>query len=84
VEAWVKRGATLQSLGRSAEALYSIDQAIALNRDQPEAWSVRSFALWDLQRYEEAIVSMDKALQLNPNDQKVKNLREDARQLIGR
>ncbi|MBF2079836.1 MAG: tetratricopeptide repeat protein [Synechococcales cyanobacterium T60_A2020_003] len=84
VDAWVKRGATLQALGRSAEALSSIDQAIALNRDQPEAWSVRGFALWNLQRYEEAVVSMDKALQLNPNDQKVKDLRENARQLLGR
>jgi serine/threonine protein kinase len=84
VEAWVKRGATLQSLGRSAEALNSIEQAIALHRDQPEAWSVRARALWNLNRYEEAVVSMDKALQLNPEDQRIRELREDARMLLGR
>lgn len=84
VDAWVKRGATLQALGRSAEALYSIDQAIGLHRDQPEAWSVRASALWNLQRYEEAVVSMDKALQLNPDNSKMKELREEARQLLGR
>ena len=83
-EAWRDRGRVLQKLGRSAEAIAAIDQAIARNRESAEAWTVRGEATWDLNRYDQAIVAIEKALQINPDYGPAKELRQRARQSLGR
>lgn len=82
--AWLDRGRVLQKLGRSAEALIALDQAIALNRESAEAWTIRGEAAWTLERYEQAIIAFDKALQVNPNYVPARLLRQKARQTLGR
>ncbi|PSR15650.1 serine/threonine protein kinase [filamentous cyanobacterium CCP3] len=83
-EAWLDRGRVLQKLGRSAEAIAAIDQAIARNRESAEAWTVRGEATWTLRRYDQAIIAAEKALQINPNYGPAKELRQQARQRLGR
>ncbi|MEO1069870.1 MAG: serine/threonine-protein kinase [Cyanobacteria bacterium J06638_6] len=83
-EAWLDRGRVLQKLGRSAEAIAAIDQAIARNRESAEAWMVRGEATWALKRYDQAIVALEKSLQLDPDYAPAKDLRQRARNTIGR
>ncbi|NJL44763.1 MAG: tetratricopeptide repeat protein [Leptolyngbyaceae cyanobacterium SM2_3_12] len=83
-EGWLDRGRVLQKLGRSAEAIDAIDQAIARNRNSAAAWTVRGEATWALERYDQAIVALDKALQVDPDYEPAKVLREQARQTQGR
>ncbi len=61
------RGAALQILGRTEEALVSYDQALALGPDNPVLIYNRGAALQHLGRTEEALASYQKALQLDPN-----------------
>ncbi|MGF1566591.1 MAG: tetratricopeptide repeat protein [Nodosilinea sp.] len=82
-EGWLDRGRVLQKLGRSAEAIDAIDQAIARNRNSAEAWTVRGEATWSLERYNQAITAFDKALQLDPNYEPAKELRQRARETKG-
>lgn len=83
-EAWVDRGRVLQKLNRSAEAIQVLNQAIARNRNLPEAWAVLGAANWSLRRYDEAIVALDKALQLDPEYAPAKELRQRAKDELGR
>lgn len=83
-EGWLDRGRVLQKLGRSAESIDAIDQAIARNRNSAAAWTVRGEATWALERYDQSITALDKALQLDPNYEPAKALRQQARQTIGR
>ncbi|MGB6016923.1 MAG: serine/threonine-protein kinase [Nodosilinea sp.] len=83
-EAWLDRGRVLQKLGRSAEALAAVDQAIARDRESAEAWTVLGDAAWTLKRYDQAIIALEKALQLDPNYGPAKELRQQARQTLGR
>ena len=83
-EAWNNRGTALLKLGRPTEAVAAYEQAIELKPDFANAWANRGAALWDLGRLEQAIASMDKALEIEPNNQSAIQLRELARQKLGR
>jgi eukaryotic-like serine/threonine-protein kinase len=78
---WVKRGVTLQALGRSSEALVVLEKGISIYRNSDEAWSTKGQALMTLQRYEEAFVSFNKALQLKPDDPTLVKYRNQAKAL---
>jgi Flp pilus assembly protein TadD len=83
-EAWLDRGRVLHKLGRSAEAIVAVDEAIARNRESAEAWTVRGEATWALNRYNQAVLAFEKALQIDPNYGPAKELRERARKSLGR
>ena len=83
-DGWLDRGRVLQRLGRSAESIQVIDQAIARNRNSAEAWTIRAEATWALERYEQAIVALEKALQVDPEYTPAQELRQRARQELGR
>ncbi|WP_035986489.1 protein kinase domain-containing protein [Leptolyngbya sp. KIOST-1] len=83
-EAWLDRGRVLQKLGRSAEALAAVDQAIARDRESAEAWTIRGEANWTLRRFDQAIIDLEKALQINPDHGPARELRQRARQTVGR
>jgi tetratricopeptide (TPR) repeat protein len=83
-DGWLDRGRVLQRLGRSAESIQVIDQAIARNRNSAEAWTIRAEATWALERYEQAIVALEKALQVDPEYTPAQALRQRARQELGR
>lgn len=83
-EAWNNQGVALLALGRSREAVTAFDKATLLKPDLASAWANRGAALWNLKRFNLAIASMDKALQIQPNHQEALNLRQQAREKIGR
>jgi len=83
-EGWLDRGRVLQRLGRSAEAIQVIDQAIARNRNSAEAWTIRAEATWALDRYDQAVVALEKALQVDPDYTPAQDLRRKARAELGR
>ncbi|MFP4119641.1 protein kinase domain-containing protein [Coleofasciculus sp.] len=81
---WIRYGIALQGVGRSAEAVQALDKAIELDRNSADAWATRGEALMALGRTTEAIPSLDKALQLEPDHEKAADLREKARERLGR
>ena len=83
-DAWQNKGVVLYQLGRYSEAVNAFDQAIALKPNSADAWSNRGAVLWALKDVDEAIASMDKAIQLDPNNQAAINLRQQAREKLGR
>ena len=83
-EAWLDRGRVLQKLGRSAEAIAAVDQAIARNRESAEAWTVRGEATLALERYDQSITALEKALQIQPDYVPAKDLRQQIRKTLGR
>jgi tetratricopeptide (TPR) repeat protein len=83
-EGWLDRGRVLQRLGRSAESIQVIDQAIARNRNSAEAWTIRAEATWALERYEQTVIALEKALQVDSEYVPAKELRQRAREELGR
>jgi Flp pilus assembly protein TadD len=61
-----------------------LDKAIALKPDSADAWSTKGAAFWELGRYDQAIAAMDKALEIQPDNQNAINLRQQAREKLGR
>lgn len=82
--AWIDRGRVLQKLGRSAEAIAALDNAIARDRDSLEAWTIRGEATLALKRYDQAILALEKALQLDPDHEPAQVLRQQVRTAVGR
>ncbi|MFB8792461.1 MAG: tetratricopeptide repeat protein [Potamolinea sp.] len=83
-EAWNNQGVALLALGRSREAISAFDKATLFKPDLASAWANRGAALWNLKRFNLAIVSMDKALQIQPDNKEALNLRQQAREKLGR
>ena len=83
-EAWNNQGVALLSLGRATEAITAFEQATTLKPNFASAWANRGAALWQLGRFQKAIASMDKALQIEPNNKDAINLRQLAREKLGR
>lgn len=83
-EAWNNQGVSLLALDRITEAVAAFDKATALKPGFASAWGNRGAALWKLGRFDDAIVSMDKALQIQPNNPDIMNLRQQAREKLGR
>ncbi len=75
-EGWLDRGRVLQRLGRSAESIRVIDQAISRNRNSAEAWTIRAEATLALERYDQALIAVEKALQVNPEYSPAQALRQ--------
>jgi protein O-GlcNAc transferase len=57
----------LRSLGRSAEALAQLDDALVLEPGDPELWNARGTILNDLGRYQDAAAEFEKAIALRPD-----------------
>ncbi|NES82543.1 MAG: tetratricopeptide repeat protein [Moorea sp. SIO2B7] len=83
-DAWINRGVALHKLGRYREAIEAYNRAIKLNPNSADAWSNKGAALWAKREYDQAIDSMEKALQIQPNHPNAKNLRQQAREKLGR
>ncbi len=84
-EAWNNQGVTLLSLERDPnEALAAFNKATDLKPDFADAWANRGAALWQLKQLDKAIASMEKALEIDPEHLNANDLRQQARQQIGR
>ena len=65
-DALLNQAAALQTLGRAAEALATLDRLLALQPDSPAAHLNRGIVLQGLNRLEDAQASLDCALALDP------------------
>jgi len=74
----------LHKLGRYSEAIEAYNRAIKLNPNSADAWSNLGAAKWEVGQLDQAINAMEKALQIQPNLPNAKNLRQQARQKLGR
>ncbi|NEP19074.1 MAG: tetratricopeptide repeat protein [Leptolyngbya sp. SIO4C1] len=83
-EAWNNQGVLLLKLERPQEAVAAFDRALALDETFAAAWSNRGAALWRLRAFDDAITSIDRALALDANHPEAQQLREQARQKLGR
>jgi len=80
----IGRGAALVALGRSEEALVSLQQAIYLSPGDSEAHIHHGVALLRLARLDEAVSSFDRALAIRPDLPEVLNNRGAALVTLGR
>ncbi len=84
MEALNNRGALLLELKRPAEALASLDKALAIKPNHSDALANRANALADLDRAEEALECYDRALAANPGSANAHNNRGNALVNLGR
>jgi Flp pilus assembly protein TadD len=61
---YYNRAIVLTNMSRFAEALASVDRALAQKPNYAEAWNQRGIALQNMNRFDEAIVSFDRAAAL--------------------
>jgi serine/threonine protein kinase len=65
---WSNKGAALEVLGRSEDALGCFDRAITIEPRNTLVWNNRGAALGRLGRHEEAVICYTKALEISPRD----------------
>ncbi|NEO98104.1 MAG: tetratricopeptide repeat protein [Symploca sp. SIO2E9] len=83
-EALNNKGIALLNLNRPEEAFAALEKATTLKPNWADAWANQGAALWSLKRYDQAITSMEKALTIDPDHPNANDLRQQARQKIGR
>lgn len=83
-EAWNNQGVALLMVGRASEAIAALNKATALRSNFADAWANLGAAFWEVQDFDQAIAAMDKALQIEPNNPNAINLRQQAREKLGR
>jgi len=83
-EAWNNQGVALLALDRSTEAIAAFDKATTLKPSFADAWANQGAALWKLGRFDGAIASLDQALKIQPDNPTAINLRQQAREKLGR
>ena len=54
--------------GRFDDALALVEQALALESDDPDLWNCKGVALRGMGRYEESSRCFDKSLRIDPRD----------------
>ena len=54
--------------GRFDDALALVEQALALEPDDPDLWNCKGVALRGMGRYEESLRCFDKSLRIDPRD----------------
>ncbi|RZM79573.1 substrate-binding domain-containing protein [Leptolyngbya iicbica] len=62
-----RRGATLANLGRSDEALKSLNRSLEMDPDDAAAWIGKGNVFIPMGQLDEALFCFDKAIELNPN-----------------
>ncbi|MBI1955348.1 MAG: tetratricopeptide repeat protein, partial [Acidobacteria bacterium] len=69
LEAWeiLNKGAALNNLGRTKEALACFDKALEILPRFDAGWLNKGVVLWKLGREKEALACYDKAIEINPN-----------------
>lgn len=65
-DAFLQQSQALAALGRSEEALASIDHALNLQPNWAIAWNAKSVILWQAKKYAEALQASDRTLELAP------------------
>ena len=71
----LERARALQRLNRIDEAVASVDDAIALNKNNAQAYEQKGRILWSAQRYAEARPAFEKYLELEPEGRSAEKIR---------
>lgn len=64
----VKKGKKLLIEGNFEDALAYFEQALLLNKNDPDIWNQKGVALRSLGRYDEALECFNKSLEIDPVD----------------
>ncbi len=64
----VKKGKSLLVEGNFEDALAYFEQALLLNKNDPDIWNQKGVALRSLGRYDEALECFNKSLEIDPAD----------------
>jgi tetratricopeptide (TPR) repeat protein len=73
---YVDRGRALHNLGKTDEAVASIDEAIRMSASYAPAWEQKGLILWSAQRYGDARPALEMYLQLTPDGPKAETIRK--------
>lgn len=73
---FVDRGRALHNLGKTDEAVASIDEAIKMSESYAPAWEQKGLILWSAQRYGDARPALEMYLQLQPDGPKAETIRK--------
>jgi tetratricopeptide (TPR) repeat protein len=73
---YVDRGRALHNLGRTDEAIASIDEAIAMSEGYLTAWEQKGLILWSAQKYDQARPVLEKYLELAPDGPRADQFRK--------
>lgn len=79
-----EKGTRLANLGKYAEALNYLEQAVVSCSESGEAWVMQAVVLIHLNRHEEALASCEKALELNSQDRQAWLFKGVALNYLGR
>ena len=64
----IKKGKSLITEGNFEDALAYFEQALLLDRNNPDIWNQKGVTLRSLGRYDEALECFNKSLELDPAD----------------
>ncbi len=79
-----EKGALLTMLGRYEEALPALEAAISYKSDSAGLWAAKSAVLYQMKRYNDALTAIDRAIQLLPNEAKLKEIRQEIINAMGK
>lgn len=68
VDAWIKKGFSLDRMGRSKEALACYDRALEIDPENLGVRSLKGFAFNNLKEFEKSVECYDEILKFNPDD----------------
>ncbi len=64
----ISKGRSFIEEGQFETALACFEQALLLNKSDPELWNFKGISLRGLGRYTEAIMCFNKSLEIDPRD----------------
>ena len=68
LEDLIKNGKNFLESGDFEKALSFFDQALLLDKNDPELWNFKGVSLRSMGRYDEAIECFNKSLEIDPRD----------------
>jgi len=68
VQDLIKKAKSLVSDGKYEEALEYIENALSMEKNNPQIWNLKGIALRSMGRYDEAIGCFNRALEIEPKD----------------
>lgn len=68
VQDLIKKAKSLVSDGKYEEAMEYIENALSMEKNNPQIWNLKGIALRSTGRYDEAIECFNRALEIEPKD----------------
>ena len=68
VQDLIKKAKSLVSDGKYDQALEYIENALSVEKNNPQIWNLKGIALRSMGRYDEAIECFNRSLEIKPKD----------------